>query len=163
MGVPHISPKPLYALRLPESSALYSRVPTFTNADKPKSVSFTCMAVVEHCSARGGEKEYQKVRRVGVPFPAPPLRWRTHLGVVVVGFAGMRTQQNVVNFQVPVDDPTRVQVVQAVADFLDQLNQSMDRIPAVYDASGRLLPQAATLDPESESMRQTDVSLHHER
>ena len=53
--------------------------------------------------------------------------------------------------------------VQAVANFLDQLNQSMDRIPAVYDANGQLLPQAATLDSESESMRQTDVSLHHER
>jgi len=79
------------------------------------------MAVVEHCSARGGEKEYQKVRREGVPFPAPPLRWRTHLGVVVVGFAGMRIQQNVVNFQVTVDDPVVVQVMHAHADLLDKL------------------------------------------
>jgi len=53
--------------------------------------------------------------------------------------------------------------VQAVDDFLDQLNQSMDRIPAVYDTSGRLLPEATSHDNESHPMRHPDVSLHYEQ
>ena len=53
--------------------------------------------------------------------------------------------------------------VQAVADYLDQLNQSVDRMPAVYDASGRLLPEAASHDNESDLMRQPTLSLHHEQ
>jgi tRNA-dihydrouridine synthase B len=52
--------------------------------------------------------------------------------------------------------------VQAVADYLDHLNQSMDRIPAAYDASGRLLPDASSPAIESDPMRQATVSLHHE-
>jgi len=53
--------------------------------------------------------------------------------------------------------------VKAVDDFLDQLNQSMDRIPAVYDASGRLLPQAASHANESDPMPHPTMSLHHEQ
>lgn len=52
---------------------------------------------------------------------------------------------------------------QAVADYLDQLNESMDRMPAVYDLSGQLLPQSAPHLHESEPMRQSNVSLQHER
>jgi len=53
--------------------------------------------------------------------------------------------------------------VQAVDEFVDQLNQSMDRIPAVYDASGRLLPQAASHANESDPMPHPTMSLHHEQ
>jgi tRNA-dihydrouridine synthase B len=53
--------------------------------------------------------------------------------------------------------------VQAVDEFLDRLNQSMDRIPAVYDASGRLLPQAASHANESDPMPHPTMSLHHEQ
>ena len=52
--------------------------------------------------------------------------------------------------------------VQAVDDFLDQLNQSMDRIPVVYDASGRLLPQTLSPVNESDPMPYPTVSLHYE-
>ncbi len=53
--------------------------------------------------------------------------------------------------------------VQAVADFLDQLNQSMDRIPAVYDASGRLLPEAVSDEEEPNTMKPAKLSLYHEQ
>ena len=53
--------------------------------------------------------------------------------------------------------------VQAVDDFLDQLNQSMDRIPAVYDASGRLLPEAASDEEEPNTMKPAKLSLYHEQ
>jgi len=53
--------------------------------------------------------------------------------------------------------------VQAVDDYLDQLNQNMDRIPAVYDASGRLLPDAASHEEEPSAMKPSNRSLHHEQ
>ena len=53
--------------------------------------------------------------------------------------------------------------VQAVVDYLDQLNQSMDRMPAVYDVSGIHLPGAACHDNESEPMKSSKPSLHHEQ
>ena len=53
--------------------------------------------------------------------------------------------------------------VQAVDDYLDQLNQNMDRIPAVYDASGRLLPDAASHEEEPSAMKPSKRSLHHEQ
>ncbi len=53
--------------------------------------------------------------------------------------------------------------VQAVDDFLDQLNQHMDRIPAVYDASGRLLPGAASDEEEPNTMKPAKLSLYHEQ
>ena len=53
--------------------------------------------------------------------------------------------------------------VQSVTDYLDQLNQSMDRIPAVYDADGRHLPEAVSHDEETNSMKLVKMSLHHEQ
>ena len=53
--------------------------------------------------------------------------------------------------------------VQSVADYLDQLNQSMDRIPAVYDADGRHLPEVASHEEETNSMKLLKISLHHEQ
>ena len=53
--------------------------------------------------------------------------------------------------------------VQAVADYLDHLNQSMDRIPAVYDADGRHLPEAVSHKEETNSMKLVKMSLHHEQ
>jgi len=53
--------------------------------------------------------------------------------------------------------------VQSVADYLDQLNQSMDRIPAVYDADGRHLPDAVSHEKETNSMKPSKLSLHHEQ
>ena len=53
--------------------------------------------------------------------------------------------------------------VQAVVDYLDQLNQHMDRIPAVYDASGRLLPGAASDEEEPNTMKPAKLSLYHEQ
>jgi len=53
--------------------------------------------------------------------------------------------------------------VQSVADYLDQLNQSMDRIPAVYDADGRHLPEVASHEEETNSMKLVKMSLHHEQ
>jgi tRNA-dihydrouridine synthase B len=53
--------------------------------------------------------------------------------------------------------------VQAVVDYLDQLNQSMDRMPAVYDASGRHLPDAASPENDIDPMKPFKLSLHHEQ
>jgi tRNA-dihydrouridine synthase B len=53
--------------------------------------------------------------------------------------------------------------VQAVDEFLDQLNQSMDRIPGVYDASGRVWPDAASHEEEPNTMKSAKLSLHHEQ
>jgi tRNA-dihydrouridine synthase B len=53
--------------------------------------------------------------------------------------------------------------VQAVVDYLDHLNQSMDRMPAVYDSSGRHLPDAASPENDINPMKPFKLSLHHEQ
>ena len=53
--------------------------------------------------------------------------------------------------------------VQAVVDYLDHLNQSMDRMPAVYDSSGRHLPDAASPENDTHPMKPFKLSLHHEQ
>ena len=53
--------------------------------------------------------------------------------------------------------------VQAVVDYLDHLNQSMDRMPAVYDSSGRHLPDAASPESDINPMKPFKLSLHHEQ
>ena len=53
--------------------------------------------------------------------------------------------------------------VQAVVDYLDHLNQSMDRMPAVYDSSGRHLPDAASPENDLNPMKPFKLSLHHEQ